>query len=523
MEFHSFVNELAEPSLSSNTELLETVFDSSSPKSFPARWSSDLTHRSRVLLYTKPLLDLRVWENLCDESLQHYDALALAMKLFDAIIETMGIDREIDSDTAIQILTPLMMAMDRAQQIEPDPQRHALMVERLLGKLLNDSDRRNPFRIEYTEFDGDRLGKAHAVPDGRLPPTRTIRRVLEFRLIYEANDLEGRIVLRLSDEAINLFLNALKLEIEDAQAAAEAVVQSQLARGRYGEAVNSARDAKLQSIRFQDLVDRKLRDTRRDLRRVDWQDEMPRLLTTAREHIETRRVVEINIINAARAKAEHLAPGSEEARQVAQIEKSIEDCYVRHVQLLGRLIPARSIFLDEQLRQSFTPDLPTHLPNLPTDVLEPILQASRFEAESILNSAFPAFFGARAPRVFSLATAIESQLQPRREIQPSAVLLEPRGSLIEGRDRLCYPPEVRERAQSYLDSIQNPTHLSEILTTAIDANESTEVIEAIALIVYHLFAPDGKEQLMLQIEKIEDKEFTIAHLYGDDLLLSRRS
>jgi hypothetical protein len=507
MDSQSLLNELADRSPSNHTELSEAIFDSSIPDSFSDRWSSDLTHRSRVLLYTKPLLDLRGWENVCDESLQYYDALALAMKLFDAIIETMGIDREIDSDTAIQILTPLMTAMDRAQQIAPDPLRHAAMVERLLGKLLNDSQSRNPFRIEYTDFDGE----------------RSIKRILEFRLVYEASDLEGRIVLRLSDEAINLFLNALKLEIEDAQAAAEAVVQSQLARGRYGEAVNSARDAKLQSIRFQDLVDRKLRDTRRDLRCVDWQDEMPRLLTTAREHIQTRWIVETSIIDAAGEKAEHLTPGSEEARQVAQIKQSIEDCRLRHVQLHGRLIPARSVFLDEQLRQSLTPDLPTDLPNLPTDVLEPLLQASRSETESILQSAFPAFFGARPPQIFSLETAIGWQLQPRREIQPSAIFLEPRGSLIEGIDRLCYPPEVRECAQSYLESIQNPTNLSQILTTAIDANEATEVVEAIALIAYRLFAPDGKDQLMLQVEKVEEKEFAIANLCGDDLLLSRRS
>jgi hypothetical protein len=506
MDSQSFLNELTDRNPSNNTELLEMIPDSSTPSSFPDCWSSDLTHRSRVLLYTKPLLDLQGWENLCDESLRHYDALALAMKLFDAIIETMGIDREIDSNRAIQILTPLMTAMDRAQQIEPDSLRHAAMVERLLGKLLNDSDRRNPFRIEYSDFEGE----------------RSIRRIIEFRLVYEASDLEGRIVLRLSDEAINLFLNALKLEIEDAQAAAEAVVQSQLARGRYSEAVNSARDAKLQSIRFQDLVDRKLRDTRRDLRHVDWQDEMPRLLTTAREHIETRGVVEINIMDAAREKAEQLIPGSQEARQVAQIYKSIDDCYQCHVELLGRLIPARSVFLDEQLRQSFAPDLPTDLPNLPTDVLLPLLEASRAMTASILESAFPAFFGARPPQTFSLAQAISWQLQPRREIHPE-ISLEPRGLLIEGGDRLYYPLEVRECAQSYLESIEKPTALSEILTIAIEADESKAVVEAIALIAYRLFAPDGKEQLRLQVEKVKDREFSIANISGDDLLLSLRS
>jgi hypothetical protein len=161
--------------------------------------------RLRILLYTKPLLDLQDRANLCDESLQHYDPLALTMKLFDAIIKTMVIDspkgtllfktlrereREIESDMVIQLLSPLMTAMDREQQIAPDSLRHGLMVEWLLSKLLNDSDGRKPFRVEYTEFDGE----------------RSIKRILEFRLVNEVFNLEGRIVLRLSDEAMNLWM-----------------------------------------------------------------------------------------------------------------------------------------------------------------------------------------------------------------------------------------------------------------------------------------------------------------------------
>jgi hypothetical protein len=146
--------------------------------------------RLRVLLYTKPLLDLQDRANLCDESLQHYDPLALTMKLFDAIIKTMAIEREIESDMVIQLLSPLMTAMDREQQIAPDPLRHGLMAEWLLSKLLNESDGRKPFRVEYTEFDGE----------------RSIKRILEFRLVNEVFNLEGRIVLRLSDEAMNLWM-----------------------------------------------------------------------------------------------------------------------------------------------------------------------------------------------------------------------------------------------------------------------------------------------------------------------------
>lgn len=496
-----------DPISSTNQDLYDKGLVNQDPYPINSYWSSELTHRFKVLLYSKPLLDFRTWEFYCDESLKHYDALALTLKLFDIMIETMGIDREIDSGMAVQILTPLMIAMDRERQIELDPTRHELMVDRLLSKLRNDSNRGAPFQVEYTEFQGE----------------QAIRRIFEFRLVFDAYDAEGRIILRLSDEAINLFLNALKLDIEDAQAAAEAVIQSQLARGSYSEAVSSARDARSQSIRFQDKIDSLLRDTRRDLRRVDWSHTVPHLLSTALEHIENRRVVESNIINFARDLLDDLVPGSEAAQQVARIAQLLKDCHQRHVDLHGRLIPARSVFLDEQLRQSFTFDLPTVFPNLPIDVLEPLLQASRSKTETILDSVFPTFFGARPPQIFSLTQTITWQLRPRRESQPSEVLLTPREKLMEGSDQLCYPAEVREAAQSYFEQIERPTLLSQLLIKAMEANQPKEVMEAIALIANRLFAPDGEEHLRLQATKVENRRFSIANLAGDDLLLSRRA
>ena len=63
-----------------------------------------------------------------------------------------------------------------------------------------------------------------------------MRRFVEFRLIEDRHHAIEGTVLRLSNEAINLFLGAFELDIEDAQAAAEAVVRSQLERGKFHEA-----------------------------------------------------------------------------------------------------------------------------------------------------------------------------------------------------------------------------------------------------------------------------------------------
>lgn len=470
-------------------------------------WNPHLTHRLRVLLHTKPLLDLRLGDAHCAPALRHYDSLSLALKVFDLIIETTGLDREIDSETAIRALIPLMVQMDRAEGIEPDLSRHTLMAERLLAALRNDAKSRHPFEVDYTDFEVD----------------CAIRRTLEFKLIYDYNHPDGRIVLRLSNEAINLFLNALKLDIEDAQAAAEAVVQSQLERGRFNEAVNSARDARLQSIRFQEKIEQVLRETRRDISRVDWWNKVPRLLSDALQHIDTRCRVEKNIAGSAREKLDYLVLGSNEAQQVATVVQLVEDCLQRHVELHGRLMQARGVFLEEQERQSFAPRPAADLPNFITDVLEPLLKARRAEVERLLEDAFPVFFGARSPQTFSLTQLIAWQLQPRREVRPSEIPLESRDLLIVERDHLRYPEEIRPRAASYFEQIEQPTKLSELLERASEADEPIPILEMIALIAFRLFGPDDEESLKLTAEKVAGGRFVTLSLSGDDLLLSQRN
>ena len=56
--------------------------------------------------------------------------------------------------------------------------------------------------------------------------------------------------MQLSSEAINLFLNALDLDIESAQEANEAVVRFQLERGKFDQARSFAENARGQSLRY---------------------------------------------------------------------------------------------------------------------------------------------------------------------------------------------------------------------------------------------------------------------------------
>lgn len=55
-------------------------------------WRADLTRRLRVLLHTLPLAGMRRGDSMRDEELRHYDGLALALRVLDAVIDRLGLE-----------------------------------------------------------------------------------------------------------------------------------------------------------------------------------------------------------------------------------------------------------------------------------------------------------------------------------------------------------------------------------------------------------------------------------------------
>lgn len=238
-------------------------------------WRPDLTRRLRVLLHAEPLLTLRANDGRVAEEIKHYDSLTLVFRLFDLLIEHTGIDVGLSAPDVRAALTPLLSAMDGAAGVLPDARRHDAVVDRVLGGLLNDAARREKFAGHYCVVG----------PNGQAAKV-----VFHYRLLEEVHrEGDGEIVLRLTNEAINLYIGALDREIEDEQAAAEQVIHEQLQRGSFARAVQTARDALFQSRRYSEKIDRVLDLTRRDVRQADWRTEVPALLSAAGDHL-TRRI-----------------------------------------------------------------------------------------------------------------------------------------------------------------------------------------------------------------------------------------
>lgn len=468
-------------------------------------WEQSLTEKLRVLLHSAPLLDMKKNEARREPGLRHYDALALAVKVLDLIIENMGLDHEANRGTVTHALFPLLAAMDAEVGIPVDRARHEEMVGRVLSSMRNEVDRRRPFRIVYQDFTAS--GEA-------------VERRLDFRLVVDEFHPAGGTVLRLSPQAVNLFLRAMDLDIESEQAAAEAIVKSQLERGRFDDAVSSARNARLQSLRYQEKIVRILLDTRRDLQRVDWKADAPRLLDDALTHIAARLDTEETILGVARQRLSVLQEGDENGRAVAQIRRLVEECRVRHVDLHRKVMEARNVFLDEQERQAFRPSPMVFVPSLHDDVLAPLLRASVTQARSVLTRSLSALGGAQPPKLLALNDLVRWQLHPRRRVGAGEVEVVEADLTDYSHELLRFSDEVRSAARWILDGIQGPTKLSFLLDEKSGDATPVQVQECVALSVLKCYAPEEDGRGGMRVTKIPGEEFRTAGFRGDELELA---
>ena len=453
----------------------------------------------RVLLHTLPLAALHRSDALRDPEIRHYDGLALGLATMDLIIDHMGLDTDIDRARVASHLAPLLEELDRLAGRRPDPARHAAMADRVIAALRNDDERRRPFEATYLDVDAGRL----------------VHRVREFRLVYDQFHPEGGTVLRLSNEAVNLFLGALELPIEDAQAAAEAIVQSQLARGRLDEALESAHRAHLQSLRYKAKLERVLLDTRRDVTSLDWQLDVPRLLDEALAHVSSRLLVEQTIVNTAAERLDVLDDGDTRGSIIARVGALARECMLLHTALQGPLMRARNVFLDEQARQRYVAPPITARPELVRDVLEPVLAMTTADALPLVEAVQPVLYGAHPPAVLSLRTLVDWQLRRRRETAPSPSEVADLDLAERALDPTRFPEDIRAVVRELLAGLREPRTLSDLVETLRAQGASSGTIDALALAAGEALAEE-------QTHSVEPSgaRFEAGGWFGDDLVIS---
>lgn len=310
-------------------------------------WQVALPRRVATLARMEPLHRFETAKAARNQNLKHHDLRTLALMVFDAVIEHMGLAAGASQDEIVFALRPLIVAAEP----DADAARILEVATAVLDFLLNESERRRAFC------------ETVRVVEGAVQVCREV----SFHYLQQVLGANDEPLHRATVEGINIYTGTLGLDLEDAHAANAAVLKYQIGRGRFREAVATARQAVAISTAYEQKVRRALDIARRDVTQVNWAGEILTTLEEAREHLRTRIDADNEILAAVEEHGEEAE--AHERIHVADLEKHIHSCQSRHSSLHVLVMDANESWLGEHARQAFRPRALGLLPDLEASVL----------------------------------------------------------------------------------------------------------------------------------------------------------
>lgn len=446
-----------------------------------------------------PLHQLRAKEGRQIGALRpHDDTTALCMKAMEVLVDSMGVRSGATRGEVMEALFPMLVGGDLLHGVTPSAERHKRVVGHVIGTLLNDAGRRQAYAIDYTDFVGG----------------KPIRRTMRFSLASEQEALDGSVVLRAEPDGVNIFLRSLDVELEDAQAATEAVMRSQIERGRLDLALHTAREAQIRSIQFHDKVHALLSKTRRDVGRVDWRTEVPRLIEEALHHLDCRLSSERDMRTTTGENLRELL-GAPEAQTLVRICDLLDDCLSRHLELQRSLMRAYEVFRREQGRQCFAPKSAHPLPSIEGDLLLPLLDSSHEDAAPAVAEFSCGALPVTMPTIMDLRRLWDRLLRP----PPARSIYGPALEDAEALEVIRPPTPIFDehlmrRVDQRLSKLSEPTPLTTLLGDITNVDEARYAV----LRALQSFAPGSACNAAVGAEKL-DTNFVTPFFCGDALML----
>jgi hypothetical protein len=426
-----------------------------------------LARRLKALACTAPLHDLdarKIRLDWCEASI--YQMAEIALQVIDQVTIAMDFDRGADHDDVVKRVLPFIAA----QAPDRDSEEHAGVAEWVLNNLINVGSAERGFRSLYGTF-----GESGSYE----------RRFFDFKLIIELVSPEGEIYLRASDEAINVLVGALDTDVESAQIAAEVKLANLVKRGRLSDAQLAAQQARYRTVQYAETLRRKLDATKRDVRSVDWEREVPDLIDEALTHIEERyRYENAILVNITQAREDATDPAHK--LRAAELVQIVTECMRRHTQLQARLQAAGTTFRAEQDRQQFSGQARRAAVDLFGHLLAPALSLPVADAIGPATAFFTGVAGLALPRSLRLSSLVEMLLAPPAEHQVMEELPEP--DLVPAADPDVFSEEQWRLSDSLLQLDDVPGRLSGLLAEARRADP--ELPRLVALRVLYALSPE---------------------------------
>ncbi|GAA2417466.1 hypothetical protein ACFPFX_04350 [Streptomyces mauvecolor] len=465
--------------------------------------------RSSVLARGAPLhrIDQRqAWQRFPRDL---YDPRTLALAALEVVVSRQEMEAEATTEEVIEFLASLAAsaAPERAAS------EHRAVARFVLRELLNDAQHGEEFEVCYSDY-----------RDGHQ------RVSLSLRMLEEGIGRRGQGVLRATTVAINLLLSGLEHDLEDEQAAKDTMLRRQVASGRWGRAEESAAESLKLSLMYCERVRTVLEETERDMRAVDWSQDVPALLQASRKHLGERHKVERELMEYMRG-VRNDVEDSDVRRTCERVLQLLKRAHLRHTQLLAKVIDARPAFLRSQAEQRFRPPPRLALVGVQEDVLQPLLRLGIEEAEVIASLFADAVGGPVITRQPRLRDWWDSLLAPARDVQQAVPEQEIELIADDAGDVSFYSEEDFAAAHSVLmESLRGPVRLSQLLEQALE--RSVEAADLLAVSALRAYAPDPEEceedEVVDELADLLDEHlvvlddgtlFDLGPLAGSDLLL----
>ncbi|MER5563953.1 hypothetical protein ABT071_35800 [Streptomyces sp. NPDC002506] len=462
-----------------------------------------LVRRVKALACTAPLQALDVYKHKVEwADVRGYQMAEIALHVIDQVTIAMDFDSGADPMSVVSQVA----GFAAVQQPQRSADEHLAVAEWVLHKLINVGTVDRGFSWTYGRIDDDGAYGRHE---------------FDFKLIVE-RATEGKIRLRTTDEAINVLVGALDTDVESAQVAAEHKLRNLIERGRLDDAKVAAEQARHRTVQYGESLRQQLDATRRDVRTVDWEHEVPSLLNAALSHIENRYEMENQILSHITEKRDE-ADNPRHKRRAAELVFIVRDCISRHMQLQQRLQTAGDLFRREQDRQEFSGPPQRAALDLFGQLLLPALGLTVAEALPTLMNYFRAAVAPVVPDAVWMPSIVSRLFESGQ--QPEAYGAEvPDPELGAPTDVLVFTEEHQRIADGLLDIRDRPELLSLLLTRA-RRSAGPEVARLILHRAGHAFSPPvgdavrtGAQRVLVAVpagEELDDEDFG-----GDDLLLA---
>lgn len=461
--------------------------------------------RVKALACTAPLHDLDMRKaQMQSADFTVYQMSELALNAIDLVTLAMDFDTGADPSGVV-----LELAAYAARQAPERPAvEHQKVAGWVLENLINVGTADRGFRAVY----------GLPGPEGGYN-----RYAFDFKILEEVPSSDGSIFLRASNEAVNVLVGALEFDIESAQIAADLRLETLIRRGRLSDAQAAAQTARYRTIQYGEMLRQHLEATERDVRAVDWLNEMPTFISEAIEHIEARYRAENGIlINITEAR--DTADTAQRKAQAAKLVEVVRDCLRRHEHLQSALQGAGRRFRAQQDRQTFAPGAAPASLDLHAQLLAPALTLTVGDADPVLSTYLIRSAGVvvrPAPRLVDLFTLLITPPNERDTLGGEVEELE----LDETDDTPAFPQECYDLLDQLLDLDPDaPRRLSGLLEEARSLHPELPHLVAVRVVALAAqeIAPALRQRAESVIIAVDDgTPLTDAEFGGADLIVAR--